>query len=98
MKRAFIAGKLGADNLIFMENVRMMNKLAKIAKDDGFAVYVPCNDLILSLSTSVSTKTGFYQQDLAFLEVCDIMYLRDEDVESSVGVQGELKRAKELVS
>lgn len=73
-----------------------MELLANKVKDMGYAVYVPCNDILTTISGGARTHEEYCEQDLAFLEVCDIMFVRDEDVESSKGVQGEIKKAEEL--
>jgi hypothetical protein len=97
MKRVFISGALNSfeGSKGFIENVHKMVKLAGEVRDLGAATYVPCNDILTSISCGGLCHEDYYDHDLTWLEVCEAMILVP-GYENSKGVAGEMKKAKEL--
>jgi hypothetical protein len=95
MKRVFISGALNSftEEKGFLDNVHRMLKMAGKVRNAGFAVYVPCNDILTSISNGGLKHEEYYAHDLVWLGVCDAMILTP-GWEGSKGVMGEISYAK----
>lgn len=96
MKRIFISGALNSFNteMNFIDNVHRMLRLGHEVRKAGFAVYVPCNDILVSFTNGGLPHEEYYKHDLVWLDVCDAVILVP-GWECSRGVKGELEFAKE---
>ncbi len=103
MKRIFVSGAItptspGNHAIEFLANVREGIRLSIELLCAGYAVYCPFTDfhywLQLPVGKCLSVEM-IYKADLAMLEVCDALLLVP-GWEQSVGVRGEVQRAKEL--
>jgi hypothetical protein len=96
--KIFISGPLTATNSIdFLKNVRSMTIYGGEIRNLGAATYIPCTDVMVSLSYDVFNRLDYLQHDLEWLRVCDaIAVVPYSQWEESKGVQGEITLAKKL--
>lgn len=92
-KIIFISGALNSDSVGFLNNVRNMLQFAGEVESLGFLVYVPCNDILMSLVYGTLSHNNYLQRDLGWLAICDALALVPGSGDSR-GVKGELNFAK----
>lgn len=99
MKRVYIAGSFSADNVLdVLKNIRIGIRAGTEALLKGYAPFVPWLDNQMSLTLKEDEKITvdeFYKYGLAFLEVCEEIWVLPNS-EKSVGTQEEIKLAKKL--
>lgn len=93
--RIYIAGKLNDMTIPYIGNMRRMILTAKQVRDAGFAVYVPCLDILEGLVCGDMEYSDFFDNGQAFLAVCDAVMLT-HGWETSKGTQREIEYAKSL--
>lgn len=93
--RAYIAGKLNADAVGYIQNCHRMIKAAKEVRDLGVAVYVPCNDFLEGLVDGDFSYYDYFENSQPWLEVSDFMYIC-LGWEDSSGTKKEIEFAKAL--
>ena len=95
MKRVYIAGKLNADAVGYVENMSKMIKASDEIRKMGFAVFVPCLDFICGLVIGGYKYEDYFDNNQEFLKTCDAVYLVP-GWEESKGTQREISCAKHL--
>lgn len=93
--RVYIAGPLTADIPTYIKNVHKMMEYAEKLRKGGYAVYIPCLDLLQGVVWGDYEFEDYYDNSLAFLEVCDIVFVCP-GWESSKGTRNEINHADEL--
>lgn len=93
MVRVYIAGKLNADAVNYIRNVHRMNQTAKMVRDEGFFVYVPCNDLIEGLIDGEFDYEDYFNNSQPWLLVSQAVFLVP-GWEESKGTLREIELAK----
>lgn len=93
-KRIYIAGKLSASAIDYIDNIRKMIDTAEKVRRAGYSVFVPCLDLLMGIRLEWMSYWDYFDNNIAWLEVADAMFLVP-GWESSRGVKKELKIAKE---
>ena len=93
-KLAYIAGKLNADAVGYLKNVSAMLDCAEKVRKLGYAVFVPCNDLISGIKFGDYSYHDYADNNLEFVRVCDVVFVCPNS-EHSIGTQVEIEYAKE---
>ena len=95
MKRVYIAGKLNGDACQYVRNCHDMIVLGNECRRHGFAVFIPCLDLLSGLVDGSMTYADYFDNNLPWLEVSDAMLLVPNWLESK-GANAEVQHAKDL--
>jgi len=95
MKRVYIAGKLNADAVDYIQNVSKMVRVAIDVQKAGFSVFVPCLDLLCGIVAGDFTYDDYALNNIKWLEVSDAVYVMPNS-ESSKGTQKEVALANSL--
>ncbi len=98
MKRVYVAGAYSADNVLdVLKNIGRGEWYASKIFRMGFAPFCPWHDkdYVIKNWNSNFTVEQFYKYSLAWLEVCDIMFIVP-GYEKSKGTLAEIKKAQEL--
>ncbi len=93
MVRVYIAGKLNADAVGYIRNVHKMNQTAKMVRDEGFSVYVPCNNLLEGLIDGDFEYEDYFNNSQPWLLASQAVFLVP-GWEDSKGTQREIELAK----
>jgi len=91
----YIAGALRADVPTYISNCSKMIKTAEKVRRQGYAVYIPCLDLIQGLVMSDLSFSDYFDNSAEVLTRCDAVFLC-EGWESSKGTQHEIEIAGSL--
>ena len=90
--RIYLAGSYSADNILgVLNNIKIGNKIAAKYIKDGYAVFSPFLDYQFHFFEDLSI-TDYYEYSLAFLEVCDEMWVLP-NWENSKGTKMEIEFA-----
>lgn len=93
MKRAYIAGKLNADNACdYIKNVHTMMKYAEQVRKDGYAVFVPSNDLLMGMMFGNYSYEDYAGNNLEWVKAADVLFVCP-DSHHSKGTQKEIEVA-----
>ena len=93
MKRIYIAGPLSSKTVPgYLSKVSTMLKIAKRVARMGYSPFIPCNDILLGILDGHFAYEDFFQMSIAFLEVCDAIFV----IDTSPGVLREIELAKKL--
>jgi len=95
MKRIYVAGKLNADACGYLQNVSAMMKAAITIRRMGFAVFVPCQDLLIGIVEGKMEYKDYTNNNTEWLMVSDGIYVLPESEESR-GTQEEVALAHRL--
>ena len=95
MKRVYIAGALNAMAVSYIKNVNKMMIHAELVRQRGYAVFVPCLDVMMGICFGHYRYEDYFNNSQAWLEVCDVVYVCP-DSKKSKGVKKEIALAKEL--
>jgi hypothetical protein len=95
MLRVYVAGKLNDTAVGYLKNVHTMISTADMLRRKGFAVFVPCNDLLNGILAGDMEYADYAGNNMAWLEVADVVYVLPAS-ENSKGTLAEIARAKEL--
>lgn len=98
MKRVYVAGAYSADSILtVLENMRRGIKYSRKLFQEGFAPFCPFLDfhfaLIREQNEPILDINTYYNYSLAFLEICDAMYVCPHS-DSSKEVHEEILFAK----
>jgi len=93
--RGYVAGKLNADAVGYIQNCHRMIKAAKEVRDLGVAVYVPCNDFLEGLVDGNFSYHDYFENSQPWLEVADFIYV-SPGWETSSGTKKEIEFALSL--
>jgi len=94
MTKIYIAGKLNADAVGYIKNMYRMIKTAKLVRDNGYAVFVSCNDFLEGLVDGGFDYNDYFDNGSAWLLVSQAIFLTP-GWESSEGTKREIELAKE---
>lgn len=96
-KSIFISGALGFGSKEFLNNCHLMLKYAGEVRKVTPYLYVPINDLNITLTSGSLTHENYYDIDLYWLDKCDaIALVPNPNNEKSVGVANEIIEATKL--
>ena len=95
MKRIYIAGKINDMAVDYLKNVHLMMTEAHKLRKQGYAIFIPCLDLLSGIMFGDLDYEDYTENDMAWLEVCDELYVLP-NWETSNGTKAEIKRAQEL--
>jgi hypothetical protein len=96
MRLIYIAGALRGNGAIdYIHNVHKMVWQSDLIRRLGFAVFVPCNDLVEGLIIPNRSFDSLFDNSMEILHRCDGVYVCP-GAEKSVGVAKEVAEAKEL--
>lgn len=93
-KLVYVAGALNSDAVGYLKNVHRMIVHAKKLRDAGYAVYVPCNDLLEGIVSGNFSYSNFFDNSQVILLRSDAVSLTP-GWEESKGTQREIALAKE---
>ena len=92
MRRVYIAGALNAMSVDYIKNMHKMMTCANEVKKAGFAVYVPCIDILMGLKFGDYEYADYFNNSQPFLDVCEAVFVTP-GWENSDGTKRELSRA-----
>jgi hypothetical protein len=76
MKKVYIAGKLSHDDAVgYIKNCNKMILTAKLVRDNGYAVYVPCNDFLEGIVDGNFDYKDYFDNSQPWLKAADAVYL-----------------------
>jgi hypothetical protein len=93
MKRVYIAGKLNDMACDYIKNVHRMIVTAEQVRKAGFAVYVPCIDLLQGMVFGNFGYDDYFDNSQAWLDASDAVFLTP-GWETSEGTKREIQRAQ----
>lgn len=93
MKKIYIAGALNADAVGYVQNIHTMIKYADKVRRKGYAVFVPCLDMLMGICFGDYTYYDYFDNNQEFLKVCDAMLVCPNS-ENSKGTQMEIEIAR----
>lgn len=94
MKKVYVAGKLNADAIGYIKNMHRMIKMARVLRDAGYSVYVPCNDILEGLVDGGFEYGAYFDNSQPWLMVSDAVFLTP-GWETSKGTLEEIRLARE---
>ncbi len=94
MKKIYIAGKLSAYGMEYLNNCSKMISWAKKVRDLGFAVFVPFLDLLEVLQAGDMNYENVFNNSAEWLKVSDAVFLVP-GWETSKGTLREIEIAEE---
>ena len=95
MKKIYVAGPLNADAINYIQNIHNMILWAERVRKLGFAVFVPCLDILMGIQLGKWDYDDYFLNSQPWLEISDALFIIP-GWRSSSGTQKEIKRAKEL--
>ena len=95
MNKIYIAGKLSHDDAVgYIQNCNRMIVTAKLVRDNGYAVYVPCNDFLEGIVNGDFTYEDYFENSQPWLLSSDGVFLTP-GWETSPGTKREMQLAIE---
>jgi len=96
MKKIYVAGKLNDDDAVkYLNNCNLMIRHADKLRKAGYAVFIPCIDFIMGMSTGTWTYDDFFDNSQPWLASSDAVYVCPK-WETSKGTQREIDLAESL--
>ena len=95
MKRVYVAGRINDKAVDYIVNMHKMMDFANEIRRMGFAVFVPCLDVLMGIKFGDYTYEDYADNNMAWVEVSDILFVCP-GYENSKGTLAEIKRATEL--
>ena len=93
-KLIYVAGALRSDIPTYIRNMHNMIKEADKIRRLGFAVIIPCEDILRGLVCGDYEFEDYFENSFIVLERCDAVYVC-HGWEKSEGTKKEIKRAEE---
>jgi hypothetical protein len=93
MKRVYIAGKLNDDACGYIKNLHRMIVAAERVRKAGFAVFVPCLDILQGIVAGNLGYEDYFDNSQSWLDVSHAVFLTP-GWETSKGTAAEIQRAK----
>ena len=94
MKKVYIAGALNSDAVGYVKNMHTMIRMANEVRRAGYAVYVPCLDVLMGLVDGNYNYMDYFDNSQPFMLSCDAVFVCPNS-ETSKGTQAEIKSAQE---
>ena len=91
----YVAGKLNADAVGYIQNMHSMIVWARQVRKAGFSVYVPCNDFLEGLVDGKFEYPDYFDNSQPILAKCDGIFVCPQS-DNSKGTQREIVYAKML--
>lgn len=91
-KKVYVAGKLNDNAVGYIKNVHKMIKTARMLRNAGYAVYVPCNDVLEGFVDGNFDYAEYFDNSQPWLKSSDAMYLVP-GWETSSGTRKEMSTA-----
>jgi len=95
MKTVYIAGVLNAMAVDYIKNMHRMMLNAETIRQRGYAVYIPCADVLIGMMFGNWGYKDYFENNIAWLEKSDAVYVCPNS-DKSEGVKKEIERAGEL--
>ena len=95
MKRVYIAGALNDMSVGYIRNMHRMIVFANIVRGRGFAVYVPCVDILQGLVAGDWRYNKYFDNSYSWLQVADAVFVVPKS-EKSKGTMREVEKAKSM--
>ena len=92
MKKIYIAGALNDGAIQYIKNVHNMMREAEKVRAAGFAVYIPCVDILMGIMFGNWEYKDYFENSQPFLDCVDAVYVCP-GWENSEGTKRELARA-----
>jgi hypothetical protein len=93
--KVYCAGKLNDDAVGYIKNCHKMILTAKLVRDNGYSVYVPCNDFLEGIVSGEFGYEDYFMNSQPWLEVSNALFLVPGWGNSS-GTRREIERADVL--
>ena len=93
MKKVYVAGKLNDDAVGYIKNMHRMIKTARLVRNAGYAVYVPCVDILEGIVDGNFDYHEYFDNSQPWLLSSDAVFLTP-GWETSSGTKREIERAK----
>ena len=93
MLKVYVAGKLNDDAVGYIQNCARMIKLANEAREAGFAVFVPCVDILQGLVAGNWGYRQYFDNSQPWLRASDAVLVVEEGYKSSRGTMREIETA-----
>jgi hypothetical protein len=93
MIKVYVAGKLNDDAVGYIINCHKMIKTAKLCRDHGYAVYVPCIDFLEGLVDGEFVYKDYFDNSQPWLKASDAVFLVP-GWETSEGTKKEIYNAR----
>ena len=95
MKRAYVAGKLNADDATaYLRNCSTMMLAAEKLRLEGYAVFNPCLDMLMGLKFGNYHYEDYALNNIEWIKGADILFVMP-DSEDSIGTKKEIAFAEE---
>jgi hypothetical protein len=94
MKRVYVAGKLTALAVDYLQNCYKMMNTAQLLKEAGYSVYVPCLDLLMGIAYGYESIDEYFDNGIPWLKASDAVFLTP-GWETSKGTRKEIEIALE---
>lgn len=94
MYKVYVAGKLNDMAVDYIKNTSRMIKLANDAREAGFAVFVPCVDILQGIVAGDWNYRCYFSNSQPWLMVSDAVLVVEEGYKSSKGTLRELETAE----
>jgi hypothetical protein len=91
--KCYVAGKLNSDACGYIKNCHRMIKTARVLRNMGIAVYVPCNDFLEGLVDGSFEYADYFENSQPWLLVSDFVFVC-EGWETSEGTKKEITLAQ----
>ena len=95
MKKVYIAGKLNGMAVDYIQNISRMIGVANEAREAGFAVFVPCIDILQGIVAGDWTYREYFDNSQPWLRASDAVLVVEENWRSSTGTKREIETAKQ---
>lgn len=92
MKKVYVAGKLNDDAVGYIKNCHRMIKASRLCRDNGYSVYVPCNDFLEGLVDGKFDYKDYFDNSQPWLLSSDAVFLTP-GWETSAGTRREIDLA-----
>ncbi len=94
MKKVYVAGKLNDDAVGYIQNIHRMIVIANAAREVGFAVFVPCIDILQGIVAGNWTYREYFDNSQPWLIASDAVLVVKEGYKNSKGTMREIETAK----